>query len=103
MVLISLFEGAGILLLIPLINLSGVLDVNSKSSSFLSWLSALFHYFPKTMSLTLILSIYVLLIVGQSYFQRKQTILNVKIQQGFIRHLREETYQSLLHLTGSFF
>ena len=34
--------------------------------------------------------------VGQSIFKRSQTILGAKIQQGFIRHLREETYKSLL-------
>src|SRR4051794_288962 len=89
MVLISLLEGVGILLLIPLINLSGIIDVNSKSAPAISWLSTFFHSFPKSLSLILILGAFILLIVGQSFFQRKQTILNVKIQQGFISHLRE--------------
>ena len=34
MVLISLFEGVGIFLLIPLISLSGIFDVNVEESSF---------------------------------------------------------------------
>jgi ABC-type multidrug transport system fused ATPase/permease subunit len=103
MVLISLLEGVGIVLLIPLINLSGVVSVHSASASFLSVVFTFFHHFPKALSLTIMLGIYVLLIVGQSFFQRKNTILNVKIQQGFIRHLREETYQSLLQSNWSFF
>lgn len=103
MVFISLFEGVGILLLFPLINLSGILDVHSKSHSTLSWVSSFFQHFPKTMSLTIILGFYVLLIIGQGFAQRKQIILNAKIQQGFTRYLREETYTSLLHANWSFF
>ena len=41
--------------------------------------------------------------IGQSSFQRKQTILNTKIQQSFIRHLREDTYKSLLQANWAFF
>ena len=41
--------------------------------------------------------------IGQSFFQRNQTILNAKIQQGFIRHLREETYNALLQANWGFF
>ncbi|WHY85208.1 ABC transporter ATP-binding protein [Neobacillus novalis] len=103
MVLISLFEGVGILLLIPLINLSGIIDVNSKSTPTISWLSAFFNDFPKTLSLFFILGAYILLIITQSFFQRKQTILNMKIQQGFIRYLREDLYKSLLQANWAFF
>lgn len=103
MVLISLFEGVGILLLIPLINLSGIIDVNSNSAPAISWLSTFFHSFPKSLSLIFVLGVYILLIIGQSFFQRKQTILNVKIQQNFIRHLREDIYMSLLQANWAFF
>jgi ABC-type multidrug transport system fused ATPase/permease subunit len=103
MVLISLFEGVGILLLIPLINLSGIIDVNSKSAPTISWLSTFFHSFPKTLSLFLILGAFIILIILQSFFQRKQSILNMKIQQGFIRYLREDIYKSLLQANWAFF
>jgi ABC-type multidrug transport system fused ATPase/permease subunit len=103
MVLISLFEGVGILMLIPLINLAGILDFDSNPISALSRMLELFHEFPEALRLPLILGFYILLILGQSYAQRKQTILNVKIQQGFIRHLREETYKSLLQANWAFF
>ncbi|MEY2192771.1 ABC transporter ATP-binding protein [Neobacillus sp. BF23-41] len=103
MVLISLFEGVGILMLIPLINLTGVLDVNSQSAEILSWMSSVIHKFPKILSLSLILVFYFLIILSQSYLERKQTVLNVKIQQGFIRYLREETYKTLLQSNWTFF
>ena len=41
--------------------------------------------------------------VGQSIFKRSQTILGAKIQQGFIRHLREETYRGLLQANWGFY
>ena len=41
--------------------------------------------------------------IGQSYFKRNQTILNARIQQSFTRHLREETYKSLIQANWSFF
>ncbi|MEH7096695.1 ABC transporter ATP-binding protein [Neobacillus vireti] len=103
MVLISLFEGIGIVLLIPLINISGIFNVDSNSSSILFWISQHFQKIPKSYSLTLILIFYFLLIVGHSLFQRQQTILNIRIQQGFIRQLREETYKLILQASWSFF
>jgi ABC-type multidrug transport system fused ATPase/permease subunit len=103
MALVSILEGVGIILLIPLINSAGILNVDTKSSSLLSKFFEFFQQLPQTYSLILILGLYVFLILGQSYFQRQQTILNAKIQQGFIRYLREETYRLLLHSSWSFF
>ena len=37
------------------------------------------------------------------YFNNNRLILNVKIQQGFLRHLREKTYKSLLQANWNFF
>ncbi|WHT48239.1 ABC transporter ATP-binding protein [Sporosarcina thermotolerans] len=58
---------------------------------------------PKTASLLIILGIYVLLMVGQGVFKRSQTILGAKIQQGFIRKLKEDTYKGLLHANWGFY
>jgi ABC-type multidrug transport system fused ATPase/permease subunit len=103
MILISLFESAGIFLLIPLISITGIMEVDSGEIAAISWLSGLFDGIPETLGLSIILGIYVLLIIGQSLFQRHQMILNAKIQQGFIRHLRQETYKTLLHANWGFF
>lgn len=102
MIFISLFEGVGIFLLVPLISHTGILDVTEESSP-ISWMFELLHGIPQTFSLTLILFLYVLIIIGQSFFQRNQTILNAKIHQGFIRHLREETYKALLQANWEFY
>lgn len=103
MIIISLLEGVGIFLLIPLIGITGILNVDSEKVPFLSWINELFLGVPETISLFLILGIYVLIMVGQGFFKRNQTILGVKIQQGFISHLREETYRSLLQANWEFY
>ena len=41
--------------------------------------------------------------IGHALFQRNQMILNGKIQQGFIRHLRDETYKALIQANWGFF
>src|SRR6476469_8839575 len=96
MMLISLIEGVGIFLLVPLIGLTGIIDVNIQENSFLSGLFMFFQGIPQSLSLVIILGVYVFLMIGQSYFQRSQAILNTKIQQSFTRHLREETYKAFL-------
>ncbi|MFE4706035.1 ABC transporter ATP-binding protein [Peribacillus simplex] len=103
MIIISLLEGVGIFLLIPLIGITGILNADAEKVPFLSWINEIFLGIPETISLFLILGIYVLIMVGQSFFKRNQTILGVKIQQGFISHLREETYRSLLQANWEFY
>lgn len=103
MVFISLIEGAGIFLLVPLIGLTGFLELGIPKNSFLAGLYTYFQTISPTLSLVVILGIYLLLIIGQGYFQRSQTILNTKIQQSFTRHLREETYKAFLQANWGFF
>ncbi|TXC92349.1 ABC transporter ATP-binding protein [Metabacillus litoralis] len=102
MVLIGIFEGVGIFLLIPLIGLTGIVDVGYDYSS-IFWLYSNFKEMPQTLGLIIVLGAYAFLIIAQSYFQRNQSILNAKIQQNFIRHLREETYNSILKANWGFF
>lgn len=103
MMFIGFLESIGVFLLIPLIGLTGIMDTSTAGVPLLSWLNGLFMGMPETISLVIILGIYVLLMVGQSIFKRSQTILNAKIQQGFIRHLRDETYRSLLQANWGFY
>ncbi|MDM5452719.1 ABC transporter ATP-binding protein [Peribacillus simplex] len=103
MILIGFLEGVGIFLLIPLIGLTGVMDIKTDEVPFLSWVNELFLGIPETLSLILILGVYVILMVGQSVFKRNQTILGVKIQQGFVRKLRDEAYGSLLQVNWGFY
>lgn len=101
MLLISVFEGIGIFLLVPLLGLIGVVELGENSR--LSWASNLFDGIPEMISLLIILSVFIVLIIGQGYFQRQQLILNVRIQQSFTRYLREETYRNLIQANWFFY
>ncbi|MED1009840.1 ABC transporter ATP-binding protein [Bacillus mycoides] len=102
MVLVSLVEGIGILLLIPMISISGIAKMNEQTSP-LSGVLGFLGEFPTTLGLPLVLGIYIILVVGQALLQRNITVRNAKIQIRFINHLRLETYRGLLQANWSFF
>jgi len=102
MVFSSLLESVGILLLIPMIGMSGILSVQQATRYDFRWLKEL-QEMPQTLALTLILSLYVMIVFGQNLIQRKIMIRNVEIQQIFSRKLRFEIYSTLLASKWSFF
>lgn len=103
MVLISLFEGVGLFLIIPLISLTGIMNIESDINYPISFVSKLFNNIPGEIGLLIILGVYVLLLLGQTYLQQKQQILSAKIQQSYLRHLREQTYKALIQADWGFF
>ncbi|MGG0588156.1 ABC transporter ATP-binding protein, partial [Priestia megaterium] len=89
MAIVSLMEGFGILLIIPLLSIGGVIETNAASSK----LSQLFNFLtvlPPSLYLPLILCIYVVIIVGQNLLQRSLAIRDVKVREKFSRDLRIE-------------
>ncbi|PZD97714.1 ABC transporter ATP-binding protein [Paenibacillus sambharensis] len=103
MTLISLFEGIGILLLVPLLSVSGLFAVGQVNIPLLDQATAPLRSLPDHLILPVILGLYMLLIIVQSYLQKQQTVLNIEIQQSFARHLRLQVYRDLLQSNWSFF
>ncbi|MEI4828874.1 ABC transporter ATP-binding protein [Bacillus sp. FJAT-53711] len=102
MALVSLLEGIGILLLIPMISISGIVKVNSSSTP-VSEMFAFLHNIPETLSLLLILGVYIFLVVAQSLLQQNLTLRNMKILISFTNHIRLEIYRALLQANWAFF
>src|SRR5690554_6753170 len=102
MILIGLLEGVGILLLIPMISISGIVNLDISGTSFLG-LFKIFESIPVTIGLPLILSIYVIIAIGQNLLYRYISIQNTMIQHSFFRHMRVTTYDGLLHANWAFF
>lgn len=102
MVFVSLLEGIGILLLIPMLSVSGILQVDTADIPFIHTLSFLEIISP-TAGLSVILGLYILLVAGQALFQRRISRKNMMIQVDFINHLRMETYKGLLQANWGFF
>ncbi|TFE22632.1 ABC transporter ATP-binding protein [Cohnella luojiensis] len=101
-VMVSLLEGIGILLLVPMISMSGIAGVNKEATPLSGMIGAL-QSVPKQWILPIILVSFVLLVIGQGLLKRSIGIQNVKIHQGFVYHLRSETYRALLQSKWDFF
>jgi ATP-binding cassette subfamily C protein len=95
MLTISLLEGGGILLLLPMLRMSGVIDNHSGVLEQFKdyWF---FSATNQTISLPLILGLFVVLVAGQAYIQSRFTIRITKIQHSFTTWLRIELYSALL-------
>ncbi|MGE6538029.1 ABC transporter ATP-binding protein [Bacillus luti] len=102
MVLISLLEGIGIILLVPMISMTGIMNIGEETT-FIAPVSRFLQDFPKTTSLVSILSIYILIVLGQNLLQRNITLRDARTQQAFVRELRIETYSMILKAKWSFF
>ncbi|KAB2460676.1 ABC transporter ATP-binding protein [Bacillus sp. CH126_4D] len=102
MVLISLLEGIGIILLIPMISMTGIINIGEEIT-FIAPVSRFLQDFPKTTSLVSILGIYILIVLGQNLLQRNITLRDARTQQAFVRKLRMETYSMILKAKWSFF
>ncbi|PGT15317.1 ABC transporter ATP-binding protein [Bacillus cereus] len=102
MVLISLLEGIGIILLIPMISMTGIINIGEETT-FIAPVSRFLQDFPKTTSLASILGIYIIIVLGQNLLQRNITLRDARTQQAFVRELRIETYSMILKAKWSFF
>ncbi|RKL66387.1 multidrug ABC transporter [Salipaludibacillus neizhouensis] len=102
MILISLLDGVGILLLIPMISMTGIVDIDAGNTP----VAGIFEFLqgiPVTTGLPIILAIFVFISIAQNVLQRNITIREAKIQHGFFRDMRVKTYDSLLHANWRFF
>ncbi|MDU2392898.1 ABC transporter ATP-binding protein [Bacillus sp. (in: firmicutes)] len=102
MVLISLLEGIGIILLIPMISMTGIINLGEETT-FIVPVSRFWQDFPKTTSLAFILGIYILIVLGQNLLQRNIALRDARTQQAFVRELRIETYSMILKAKWFFF
>ncbi|EEL59749.2 ABC transporter ATP-binding protein [Bacillus toyonensis] len=102
MVLISLLEGIGIILLLPMISMTGIINTGEETS-FIAPAYRILQNFPKTTSLISILGIYVLIVLSQNILQRNITLRDARTQQVFVRKLRVETYSMILKAKWRFF
>lgn len=102
MILIGLLDGVGILLLIPMLSMSGIVHIDTSSTP-ISGFFELFQNLPPMLGLPVILSVFVFIVIGQGLLHRYLAIKNANIQQNFFRYMRIETYEALLHANWGFF
>lgn len=103
MIAFGFMDAAGIYLLVPLLGVIGLLEADLDRIPLASGLLDALRQTPAGYSLPIALAVYAAVIVGQSLLQRGQQIQSVRIQQGFIRHLRLGIYGELMSSKWIFF
>lgn len=102
MVAISLLEGVAILLLVPMLTMSGIVDFSKVNESGMKFFE-LFTYVPNQLSLSLILVVFVLIAFVQYFLYRHVSIKNAMIQQGFFDRCACKHMRAFYMLIGAFF
>jgi len=103
MVMISLIEGAGIYMLVPMLSVVGGFSFDISGIPLLNRLAEQAERIADAYRLPLILLIYAALIVSQALLVRMQQNQNSRINQGFIAALRMDIYRQLLASKWHFF
>jgi ATP-binding cassette subfamily C protein len=103
MISVSLTEGVGLLLLVPLLQLVGV-DVQQGTVGRLAEASsAAFTAVGLRPTLVSVLGVYVVIVSARALFLRWQTTAISAFQNEFIAHLRQRLYRSIANATWVFF
>ncbi|KMK75022.1 ABC transporter ATP-binding protein [Alkalihalobacillus pseudalcaliphilus] len=100
--LMSLLEGLAIVLLIPMISLTGLIVFNLEGTPLIG-IQDVFQSVPAQMALPLVLLLFIFIAIGQNVCNRQLHIRNTKIQFGFLRHLRVQMYEVLLYTKWNFY
>jgi len=101
--MISLIEGAGIYMLVPMLSVVGGFSFDISGIPLLNRLAEQAERIADAYRLPLILLIYAALIVSQALLVRMQQNQNSRINQGFIAALRMDIYRQLLASKWHFF
>lgn len=98
MLVSGLMAGVGVVMLIPLLSITGIV---SDGAAVLPFFAEWFGKYEKTDRLFIVLTIYIAVIAFQALINRKQTILNMEIIQGYTKHRRISLYKKVLSANWS--
>ncbi len=102
MVLLGMFEGIGVLMIIPLLIVAGIIPGMDAASGLTAWINYLLQNIGVSLSLPLILLFYTGIILGQSWLQRFQSMLNVDIQQSYGVFLSVKLFRAVAYADWQF-
>jgi ATP-binding cassette subfamily C protein len=94
MVFISLTEGVGLLLLVPLLQLVGLNVDEGSLGQIAGFVSSIFTIKP---TLIVVIIIYILIMSLNAFLTRLQSISASKIEYDFAAHLRKRLFQAITH------
>src|SRR5690625_5268597 len=94
MTVIGLLDGIGILLLVPMLSMSGIVHMDLGDTKLTPFFE-LFQSIPATFGLFAVLGIFILVVISQGILSRYTAIKNAIIQHSFFQYMRVETYDAL--------
>jgi ATP-binding cassette subfamily C protein len=109
MVVLGMLEGIGIMMIVPLLMVAGIIPGIEANRGLTLWVNHFFESLGMTLSLPVVLVLYMAITLGYSWLQRYQSMLTFNIQQSYhvslsIRLFRAVAYadwQLLLSRTKS--
>lgn len=97
MVVLGVLEGIGVLMIIPLLVVTGIIPGIQASSGLASWLNQFFQNNYITFSLPVVLVLYMAINFGQCWLQRRQSMLSADIQQSFDAFLAIRLFRAVAY------
>jgi ATP-binding cassette, subfamily C, bacterial len=95
MLLVSLIEGVGLILLIPLLGLTGINVQQGTVGAIDGFVSSAFNKAGLRPTLLSVLTVYVLITIAHSLLQRWQTVSSASLEYDFVNHLRRRLYRTI--------
>ena len=102
MIMDGITGGIGVLMLIPLLSLTGVTSQSTLNLPFLNDIFRSLKENSESVQLVAILTIYLTLVILQSLISRQLSVLNTEIVQGYTKYLRDNLYSVLVKTEWSF-
>ena len=100
---VSLFEGVGLLLLIPMLQLIGLDTGQGSLGGVFSTLRAGFDAVGITPTLPAVLLLYVGVVALQSALVRRQALVNARLREDLVHSLRDRVYRAVVGSTWVYF
>jgi ATP-binding cassette, subfamily C, bacterial len=103
MLLISATEGISLILLAPLLQLTGLDLGSSPADQAATVVRGIFDALHLPLTLTSVLGVYVVIVAAKALLDRSNAVINFRLQQRFVAQLRERLYKTLIRADWRFF
>ncbi|MGB9980270.1 ABC transporter ATP-binding protein [Methanobacterium sp.] len=103
MVFISITEGIGLILLVPMLQLVGLNVQYGSLSQIEQFIFSIFTFFNIKTTLINVLAIFVLVMGINAFMYRLQSIRIANIEYGYVMHLRKQLYEAITRSNWLFF
>ncbi|MDI4644153.1 ABC transporter ATP-binding protein [Cohnella hashimotonis] len=102
MIAVSMLEGIGLILLIPMLGMGGISGIDAASSPISAWLAPI-SGLPSAWQLPVVLGLFVFIVLTQALLKQRVSLQNARMNQKFEFRLRSDTYRGILQANWEYF